>query len=270
MNQSRPKAKLSRALGIPLTPKCVKYFERRPYPPGVHGRSRRKESDYKVRLLEKQRLRHQYNVSESPAPARLRRGAPVVRQDRRAARRLAGDPARRAGAAGRLRPHDLPGAAGGGARPHRGRRRARSTGRRTRSGRDRRSTVRAEQPRKTPFQVAAAGAHELERPHRALPGDVRLRTAHDAGPRARARRDPGALRRAARGGVLLPSNRGGAALPRVRDNAHRDRTHRRPAVAGPHPGLHRSRRPAQTARLPARSPCTWASTRRRRACTSAA
>lgn len=64
MNQSRPKAKISRALGIPLTPKCVKYFERRPYPPGVHGRARRKESDYKVRLLEKQRLRHQYNVSE--------------------------------------------------------------------------------------------------------------------------------------------------------------------------------------------------------------
>ncbi|MDG4825560.1 30S ribosomal protein S4 [Asanoa sp. WMMD1127] len=64
MNQSRPKARLSRALGIPLTPKCVKYFERRPYPPGVHGRARRKETDYKVRLLEKQRLRHQYNVSE--------------------------------------------------------------------------------------------------------------------------------------------------------------------------------------------------------------
>ena len=65
MNQTRPKAKISRALGIPLTPKCVKYFERRPFPPGVHGRSRRKESDYKVRLLEKQRLRHQYNVSET-------------------------------------------------------------------------------------------------------------------------------------------------------------------------------------------------------------
>lgn len=65
MNNSRPKAKLSRALGIPLTPKCVKYFEKRPFPPGVHGRSRRKASDYQVRLLEKQRLRHQYNISES-------------------------------------------------------------------------------------------------------------------------------------------------------------------------------------------------------------
>ncbi|GAA0803809.1 30S ribosomal protein S4 [Spirilliplanes yamanashiensis] len=64
MNQSRPKARLSRALGIPLTRKCVKYFERRPFPPGVHGRARRKPSDYQVRLLEKQRLRHQYNISE--------------------------------------------------------------------------------------------------------------------------------------------------------------------------------------------------------------
>ena len=42
VNNSRPKAKLSRALGIPLTRKCVKYFERRPFPPGVHGRGRRK------------------------------------------------------------------------------------------------------------------------------------------------------------------------------------------------------------------------------------
>ena len=65
MNNSRPKAKLSRALGIPLTPKSVKYFERRPFPPGVHGRGRRKASDYQVRLLEKQRLRHQYNISEA-------------------------------------------------------------------------------------------------------------------------------------------------------------------------------------------------------------
>ncbi|GAA2517039.1 30S ribosomal protein S4 [Pilimelia columellifera] len=64
MNTPRPKARLSRALGIPLTRKCVKYFEKRPYPPGVHGRSRKKPSDYQVRLLEKQRLRHQYNVSE--------------------------------------------------------------------------------------------------------------------------------------------------------------------------------------------------------------
>ena len=64
MNQSRPKVKRSRALGIPLTPKCVRYFERRPFPPGQHGRSRRSTSDYKIRLLEKQRLKAQYHLSE--------------------------------------------------------------------------------------------------------------------------------------------------------------------------------------------------------------
>src|SRR4051794_14178778 len=63
-NQSRPKVKKSRALGIALTPKAVKYFEARPYPPGEHGRGRKQSSDYKVRLLEKQRLRAQYDISE--------------------------------------------------------------------------------------------------------------------------------------------------------------------------------------------------------------
>ena len=65
MNTPRPKVRLSRALGMPLTPKCVKYFERRPYPPGEHGRKRKNTSDYKTRLLEKQRLRAQYDVSET-------------------------------------------------------------------------------------------------------------------------------------------------------------------------------------------------------------
>jgi small subunit ribosomal protein S4 len=63
-NKSRPKARLSRALGIALTPKSARYLERRPYPPGEHGRGRKQTSDYKVRLLEKQRLRAQYNLGE--------------------------------------------------------------------------------------------------------------------------------------------------------------------------------------------------------------
>jgi small subunit ribosomal protein S4 len=65
VNQSRPKVRRSRALGIPLTPKDVRYFERRPFPPGEHGRKRKTTSDYKTRLLEKQRLRAQYDVSET-------------------------------------------------------------------------------------------------------------------------------------------------------------------------------------------------------------
>ena len=69
-NQTRRQVRLSRALGIPLTPKAVKYFEKRPYPPGEHGRARRRtESDYAVRLKEKQRLRAQYGLRE----AQLRR-----------------------------------------------------------------------------------------------------------------------------------------------------------------------------------------------------
>lgn len=62
-----PKVKLSRKLGIALTPKAVKYMEKRPYPPGQHGVSKKSvipKSEYGKQLLEKQRLRFQYNVSE--------------------------------------------------------------------------------------------------------------------------------------------------------------------------------------------------------------
>ncbi|MDR0944699.1 MAG: 30S ribosomal protein S4 [Bifidobacteriaceae bacterium] len=65
VKRSRRQVRQSRALGIPLTPKAVKYFEKRPYPPGEHGRGRRRqESDYAVRLKEKQRLRAQYALRE--------------------------------------------------------------------------------------------------------------------------------------------------------------------------------------------------------------
>ena len=65
VTRSRRQVRLSRALGLALTPKAVKHFEKRPYPPGEHGRSRRRqESDYAVRLREKQRLRAQYALRE--------------------------------------------------------------------------------------------------------------------------------------------------------------------------------------------------------------
>ncbi len=73
MNTSRPKVRRSRALGIPLTPKCVRYFEARPYPPGEHGRKRRTPSDYSTRLREKQRLRAQYDISETQLRAAFQR-----------------------------------------------------------------------------------------------------------------------------------------------------------------------------------------------------
>ncbi|MDQ0575543.1 30S ribosomal protein S4 [Agromyces albus] len=64
-NQSRSKTRLSRALGVALTPKAARYMEKRPYAPGEHGRTKRKtDSDYAVRLREKQRLRAQYGIRE--------------------------------------------------------------------------------------------------------------------------------------------------------------------------------------------------------------
>ncbi|MQA09608.1 MAG: 30S ribosomal protein S4 [Pseudonocardiaceae bacterium] len=41
-----------------------KAFERRPYPPGQHGRGRIKESEYLLQLQEKQKARHTYGVLE--------------------------------------------------------------------------------------------------------------------------------------------------------------------------------------------------------------
>ncbi|MEN9749112.1 MAG: hypothetical protein RL149_190 [Actinomycetota bacterium] len=65
-SRTRSKTKMSRALGIALTPKAAKYFEKRPYAPGQHGRTKRKtDSDFAVRLREKQRLRAQYGIREA-------------------------------------------------------------------------------------------------------------------------------------------------------------------------------------------------------------
>ena len=66
MKYNGPKIKKSRRLGIALSPKSAKFLERRPNPPGQHGPSRRrgKLSDYGKQLIEKQRLRYQYNLAE--------------------------------------------------------------------------------------------------------------------------------------------------------------------------------------------------------------
>ncbi len=71
-----PTVRMSRRLGMPLTPKASRYFERRPYPPGVHGRSRRERGDYAIRLLEKQKLRFFYDLPEK----QLRRAFAVARR----------------------------------------------------------------------------------------------------------------------------------------------------------------------------------------------
>lgn len=67
--------RLSRALGVPLSPKAARGMERRPTRPGQHGRARVRLSDYKVRLLEKQRLRAQYGLRERQLRAAVGRAA---------------------------------------------------------------------------------------------------------------------------------------------------------------------------------------------------
>ena len=75
----KSKVKRSRTLGIPLTDKAARYMQRRPHAPGQHGRARRRpESDYGVRLREKQRLRAQYNISESQLQRAVSRAARIA------------------------------------------------------------------------------------------------------------------------------------------------------------------------------------------------
>lgn len=67
MNNTGPKVRLSRRLGIPLTPKAARVMEKKSYPPGQHGPERkfqRKVSEFGRQLMEKQRLRAQYNIHE--------------------------------------------------------------------------------------------------------------------------------------------------------------------------------------------------------------
>jgi len=58
-----PITKKSRRLGVDLVG-GDKAYERRPYPPGQHGRIRQKESEYRNQLHEKQKARHSYGILE--------------------------------------------------------------------------------------------------------------------------------------------------------------------------------------------------------------
>jgi small subunit ribosomal protein S4 len=56
---------MCRRVGAPLCgrPNCP--ANKRPYPPGQHGRGRKRTTEFQVRLLEKQKLRAIYGVSEA-------------------------------------------------------------------------------------------------------------------------------------------------------------------------------------------------------------
>ncbi|ACD91227.1 MAG: 30S ribosomal protein S4 [Chlorobium limicola] len=57
--------KVSRRLGVALSPKAEKYLERRPFAPGQHGQSRKgKVSEYALQLREKQKMKYLYGILE--------------------------------------------------------------------------------------------------------------------------------------------------------------------------------------------------------------
>jgi small subunit ribosomal protein S4 len=59
-----PRHRACRRARTPLCQSRRCPVERRPYPPGQHGRGRIKESDYQLQLREKQKLRTMYGVLE--------------------------------------------------------------------------------------------------------------------------------------------------------------------------------------------------------------
>ncbi len=62
-----PRLKVMRALGIDLPGLSRKTIEARPTPPGQHGNkaSRKRRSDFGVKLLEKQKIRFNYGLTET-------------------------------------------------------------------------------------------------------------------------------------------------------------------------------------------------------------
>lgn len=60
-----PRLKVMRALGCELPGLSRKSIGERDYPPGQHGQRARRKSDFGVKLLEKQKLRMNYGLTES-------------------------------------------------------------------------------------------------------------------------------------------------------------------------------------------------------------
>ena len=60
-----PKTKIARKFGEPIFG-ADKSFEKRNYPPGQHGNTRRrgKKSEYAIQLMEKQKAKYSYGILE--------------------------------------------------------------------------------------------------------------------------------------------------------------------------------------------------------------
>ncbi len=59
-----PRGRRDRRAGVMLSEMRKNPFERKPYPPGEHGRGRQRQTEYGMRLMEKQKARWFYCVSE--------------------------------------------------------------------------------------------------------------------------------------------------------------------------------------------------------------
>lgn len=64
MRRIGPKTKLARRIGEPLRDKDAKYLVKRNYPPGVHGQSRQRKSEYGIQLAAKQKAKWIYEIGE--------------------------------------------------------------------------------------------------------------------------------------------------------------------------------------------------------------
>ena len=68
MPKSRPRLKIIRRFGVQLPGLTRKSADKKPYPPGQHGQSktgRRKTSEFRRLLEEKQKVRYNYGVTET-------------------------------------------------------------------------------------------------------------------------------------------------------------------------------------------------------------
>lgn len=84
MQKIGPRHRMCRRVGVAICgrPNCP--VNKRPYPPGQHGRGRRRDTEYQLRLMEKQKLRAMYGVGESQFRryfARAARGTGVTGED---------------------------------------------------------------------------------------------------------------------------------------------------------------------------------------------
>ncbi len=59
-----PRGRRDRRAGVMISSMRKNPIEKKPYPPGEHGRGRQRQTEYGIRLLEKQKARWYYGVSE--------------------------------------------------------------------------------------------------------------------------------------------------------------------------------------------------------------